>query len=225
MSEDRQGKRRPEREHPPEERSAPGVDAPSSAGGSVPGQEAPSSAGGSAPPRKLFGYLVEFETVDQLVHAARRVRDAGYRNWDAHSPFPVHGLDSAMGIRYTKLPLLILACGLFGMGGALLMQWWMNAVNYRYLISGKPYFSLPANIPIVFELTVLFAAIGAVFGMLAFNRLPQWHHGVFSSPRFARVTTDRFFISVEAKDPKFDEVRTAQFLAGLGGSDVEALEE
>ncbi|MCA9754723.1 MAG: DUF3341 domain-containing protein [Candidatus Eisenbacteria bacterium] len=173
----------------------------------------------------FFGYLVEFDNVDSLIHAAEKVRDAGYTNWDAHTPFPVHGMDRAMGIRYTKLPLVILGGGLTGLGGALLMQWWMNAVNYPYIISGKPFWSIPANIPVMFELTVLFSALTTVFGMLAFNKLPQWRHGVFSSARFARATDDRFFISVEATDPKFDAKKTADFLAGLGGSEVEALED
>lgn len=173
----------------------------------------------------LFGYLVEFETVDQLIFAAEKVRDAGYVHWDAHTPFPVHGMDRAMGIRYSKLPLVILGGGLTGLGGALLMQWWMNAKDYAYIVSGKPLWSIPANIPVAFELTVLFSALTTVFGMLAFNKLPQWRHGVFSSPRFARATDDRFFISVEAKDPRFDAQKTADFLAGLGGTAVEALED
>lgn len=173
----------------------------------------------------FFGYLVEFDNVDNLIRAAEKVRDAGYTHWDAHTPFPVHGMDRAMGIRYTKLPLMILAGGLTGMGVALLMQWWMNAVDYAYIISGKPFWSIPANIPVTFELTVLFSALTTVFGMLAFNKLPQWHHGVFSSARFARATDDKFFISVEAKDPKFDAKKTADFLAGLGGSEVESLED
>lgn len=173
----------------------------------------------------FFGYLVEFENVEAVLAAATKVRDAGYTRWDVHTPFPVHGMDRAMGIRYTKLPLVVLGGGLTGMGIGVLMQWWMNAISYPYIISGKPFFSLPANIPVIFELTVLFSALTAVFGMFGFNQLPQWRHGVFSSERFKRATDDRFFISVEAKDPKFDEKRTADFLAGLGGSQVESLEE
>ncbi len=130
-----------------------------------------------------------------------------------------------MGIPYTKLPIMVLCGGLTGLGVALLMQWWMNAADYPLVISGKPIWSIPANIPVAFELTVLFSALTTVFGMLAFNQLPQWRHGVFSSPRFSRATDDRFFISIEAKDPKFDSHRTANFLATLGGSEVEALEE
>ena len=180
---------------------------------------------GQEPGADFFGYLVEFENVDSVLSAATKVRDAGYTKWDVHTPFPVHGMDRAMGIRYTKLPIVVLCGGLTGMGIGVLMQWWMNAVAYPYIISGKPFFSLPANIPIIFELTILFSALTAVFGMFGFNQLPQWRHGVFSSERFKRATDDRFFISIEAKDPKFDEKRTADFMAGLGGSQVEALEE
>jgi len=173
----------------------------------------------------FFGYLVEFDTVDAVAHAAAKVRDAGYRDWDVHSPFPIHGMDSAMGVQYTKLPLVVLGGGLTGLSVALLMQWWMNAYHYPYVISGKPIWSIPANIPVTFELTVLFSALTAVFGMLAFNQLPQWRHGVFSGSKFKGATDDRFFISIEAKDPKFDSKKTADFLASLGGSEVEALEE
>ncbi len=116
----------------------------------------------------------------------------------------MHGLNDAMGIRTTRLPLVVLGGGLIGGGLALLMQWWMNGVDYKFLISGKPLFGLPANIPIFFELTVLFSALGAFLGMLAFNLLPEYHHPLFSSERFRRATQDRFFISIEARDPKFD---------------------
>ena len=173
----------------------------------------------------FFGYLVEFGTVDEVAHAAAKVRDAGYENWDVHSPFPIHGMDRAMGVKYTKLPLVVLGGGLTGLGVALLMQWWMNAYHYPLVISGKPVWSIPANIPVTFELTILFAALTTVFGMFAFNQLPQWRHGVFSGSNFARATDDRFFISIEAKDPRFDSKKTADFLATLGGSEVEALEE
>lgn len=174
--------------------------------------------------KRLFGYLVEFANVDDLVRAARKVRDAGFRDWDCHTPFPVHGLDRHMGIKYTKLPLFILACGLTGLVGAILLQWWMNAVDYPYLISGKPIWSIPANIPIIFELTVLFSAIGSLVGLLAFNKLPEWNHPTLASERFRRATNDRFFISIEARDPQFHPERTRSFCQSLGGDLVEELE-
>lgn len=172
-------------------------------------------------PVELYGLLVEFEDVDALVGAAEKVRDAGYTRWDAHSPFPVHGLDEAMGIRPTILPYGVLLAGLAGGGGAMLLQWWTNAFDYPLIISGKPFFSVPASIPVAFELTILLAAITAFVGMLALNGLPQPYHPLFASKRFRRVTTDRFFIAIEAADPKFDPAETRKLLASLGGSEPE----
>ncbi len=174
---------------------------------------------------ELFGLLVEFDNVDALVAAAGRVRDAEYTNWDVHSPFPVHGLDDAMGIRATMLPYIVFMAGAAGAAGALLLQWWTNAFDYPLIISGKPLFSLPANIPVTFELTILLGAITAFVGMLALNGLPQLYHPVFCSKRFRRVTTDRFFIAIEASDPAFDEEQTRAFLGSLGGTAVEAIRE
>ena len=172
-----------------------------------------------------WGILAEFTSVEDLLRAAEQVRDAGFRRWDTHTPFPVHGLNDAMGLRQTRLPLFVLGGGLTGAALSLLMQWWMNAVNYKYVISGKPLFSLPANIPIAFELTILFSALGSFLGMLAFNLLPEYHHQLFSSDRFRRATQDRFFISIEARDPKFDTARVRDFLECLGSTHVETLED
>jgi hypothetical protein len=174
---------------------------------------------------KTYGLLAEFATVEDLLKAARECRDAGFRHWDAHTPFPVHGLNDAMGLKMTKLPLFVLGGGLTGGSLALLMQWWMNAHDYRLIISGKPFFSLPANIPVLFELTILLSALGAFLGMLAFNLLPEYSHPLFSSKRFRRATQDRFFISIEARDPKFDAARVRDFLECLGSTHVELVEE
>ena len=175
-------------------------------------------------PRHLAGFLAEFESPADILAAAAKVRDAGYRRWDAHTPFPVHGLDQAMGLRGTKLPWIVMAGGTTGCLFGLALQWWTNAVNYPFLISGKPFWSIPANIPVMFELTVLFSAISAFGSMILMNGFPQWHHPVFSSERFRRATQDRFFLSIEADDPRFDEERTLAFLRGLGGLGVERLE-
>ncbi|MEW6367560.1 MAG: DUF3341 domain-containing protein [Acidobacteriota bacterium] len=180
------------------------------------------SAGG---PKRIRYLLAEFETPEELLSAAERVRDAGYTRWDAHSPFPVHGLDEAMGIKSTVLPWFVLMCGLLGAAGGLGLEWWTNAFDYPYLVSGKPLFSLPANIPVMFELTVLLSAAGALVGMLAFNGLPELYHTLFTSKRFHRATTDRFFISIDAGDPKFDAAGSEAFLRGLGGVEVESLED
>ncbi len=178
-----------------------------------------------AAPKKLWGYVVEFETVQDLLAAAEKVRDAGYRRWDCHTPFPVHGLNDAMGIRPTRLPRVVMGAGATGAVVGLGLQYFTNAVDYPFVVSGKPLFSLPANIPVIFELTVLFSALTAFFGMLVVNGLPQWYHALFAGRRFARVTTDRFCISVEARDPRFDEAATRGLLESLGGSKVERIED
>jgi hypothetical protein len=174
---------------------------------------------------KTYGLMTEFSDVKTLMHAAEKCRDAGFTRWDAHTPFPVHGLDKAMGIRGTRLPFIVLGGGLTGLGLATLMQWWMNAVDYPFLISGKPLFGLPANIPIMFELTVLLSAFAAFFGMWTLNGLPKLYHPLFKSRSFRRATQDRFFIVVEATDPKFQSEKTREFLGQLGGSGVEEITE
>lgn len=173
----------------------------------------------------LYGLLSEFESPSLLVAAVRQVRDAGFKHWDVHTPFPVHGMDEAMGIRGTKLPFIILGGGITGLALGTLMQWWMNAVDYPFQISGKPLFGLPANIPIMFELTVLFSAFAAFFGMWGLNGMPRLYHPLFTNRRFRRATQDRFFIVIEARDPQFDPERTRAFLAGLGGNVVEDVNE
>lgn len=182
---------------------------------------------------RLVGVVAEFEHPDTLVAAAEKLRDAGYTRWDTYTPFPIHGMDQAMGIRYTVLPWLVFAGGLTGTIIAILMQWYMNGsrwaefaigwpfAGYEYPISGKPYFSLPANIPIAFELTVLLAAFTAFFGMLALNRLLQWYNPMFKIERFRRVTDDRFFVSIDANDPKFDASGVVTQLRGLGATAVD----
>ncbi|HOX24699.1 MAG TPA: DUF3341 domain-containing protein [Candidatus Krumholzibacteria bacterium] len=169
----------------------------------------------------LWGLLVEFEDPRRLVAACARVRDAGYRRWDAHTPFPIHGMDEAMGLRGTRLPWIILGGGVTGLGAALLMIWWMNAVDYPFVIAGKPLFGLPAAVPVAFELTVLLSAFAAFFGMWLSNGLPRLHHPLFGSERFRRATSDRFFIVIEAADPQFDRARTRTLLESLGGTVVE----
>ncbi|HEY8748638.1 MAG TPA: DUF3341 domain-containing protein [Tepidisphaeraceae bacterium] len=174
---------------------------------------------------ELVGLLAEFDTVDSVVDAAGAVRKAGFTRWDVHSPFPIHGIDPVMGIRPTVLPWLVLGGGLFGLFGGMWLQWYTNAYDYPVLISGKPAWSLPANIPVIFECTVLIASITAVFGMLALNRLPTLYNPLFKSERFRRVTDDRFFIVVDASDAKFDEQRTGDLLKQAGAIVVERVED
>lgn len=170
---------------------------------------------------ELLGLLAEFNDPESLMEASRKVRDAGYNRWDTHTPFPVHGIDEAMGIKYTILPWIVAACGLTGGTIAISMQYWMNAVDYPFLISGKPLFSIPACIPIMFELSVLLAAFGAFFGMLGLNQLPKLYNPIFKSDAFRRATNDRFFLSMDASDPKFSEIDTGEFVKSLNPNHVE----
>jgi len=171
--------------------------------------------------RPVHGLLTEFDTADRLFTAAEKCRDEGFRHWDVHTPFPVHGMDEAMGIRGTQLPFIVLAGGITGLVLAVLMQWWMNAVDYPFIISGKPLFGLPANVPVIFELTVLFSAFATFFGMWGLNGMPRLHHPLFSSRRFRRASQDRFFIVIEARDPRFQLEETRDFMNSLGGLVVE----
>jgi hypothetical protein len=175
--------------------------------------------------KRLWGLLAEFPTPDALTAAASAVREAGYRKWDAHTPFPVHGLDGAMGVRRTKLPWLVFGAGLTGCLGGLLLQWYTNAFDYKIIISGKPFWSVPASIPVAFELTILLAALTAFFAMMVLNGLPQLHHPVFRSERFRRATNDRFFISLEATDPIFDVEKAEALLREAGSVHVEWIED
>jgi hypothetical protein len=171
-----------------------------------------------------YGILARFSTPADLFHACERVRDAGFTRWDAHTPFPVHGLESAMGLRRSLLPWIVLVMGLTGVAAGFGLQWWVHASAYPLVISGKPYFSWPAFIPITFELGVLFAALGAVFGMLGLNRLPMHYHPLFKSKVFEQATDDAFFISIESWDPRFDPSGTGKLLESLGARNVELLE-
>jgi mono/diheme cytochrome c family protein len=174
---------------------------------------------------RVAGLVAEFASAQSLRRAAAGVRQEGFTHWDVHSPFPIHGMQRVMGFRSTRLPWLVLVGGLAGGTIALLMQWWMNAVDHPHLVSGKPLFSLPANIPITFELIVLVAALAAFGGTMALGRLPQFLHFVFRARRFARVTTDGFFISIAAGDPKFDASTTPQWMESLGATEVEVCYE
>jgi hypothetical protein len=162
----------------------------------------------------------EFETPEQLLAAARKTREAGYKHVDAYTPFPIEGLAEAIGFRWTAVPLLTL---IGGVGGGLTgfgLQYWCSAITYPLNIAGRPLNSWPAFIPVTFELTVLGASIFAVVGMLALNKLPQPFHPVFNVERFAKASTDRFFLVIEARDPKFNLAESSRFLEGLSARTV-----
>jgi len=153
------------------------------------------------------------------------MRDSGYKLYDCHSPFPIHGMNKAMGVNRSNLGYLVGIFALIGFSGALLLQWWTSAIDYPIIISGKPFFSYQAFVPVIFALAVLFSALAVTFGMLIANRLPMLFHPLFSSARFKRFSTDGFFISVESNDPRFDSSRTKAFLESIGGKNIELLSE
>jgi hypothetical protein len=174
---------------------------------------------------RLYGLLAEFPGIDSVIKAAEHLREQGFRRFDVHSPFPIHGIDRAMGVRATRLPWLVFLGGISGTGLGVLLVWFTNAFDYPFLISGKPIFSLQANIPVIFETTVLLAAFVAVIGMLLLNKLPMLYNPLFKHERFRRVTTDGFFVVVRADDPRFDIERTTGILQSLGAVDVEEVED
>lgn len=181
----------------------------------------PQKPAAQPPAGELWGLLAEFATVDALLRAAERVRMEGYTRFDAHAPIPVHGLDEAMGIRMSRIPWIVAAGGATGALAGLLMQWWMNAVDYPIVVGGKPYFGLPGMIPVTFEMTILLAALGAVAALFVANGWPEPYHPLLVPDRFRRATSDRYYVSVEAADPRFDRQRTAMLLGSLDATTVE----
>ncbi len=172
---------------------------------------------------RLYGVLAEFPNPGALLHAAEAAREAGYRRYDTYSPFPIHGMDRAMGLGNSQVGYFTLIGGLTGLAIGTWLQWWTSAVDYPLNISGKPFFAWWSSIPIMFELTVLFAAFGALAGMLALNGLPRPYNPLFYSDRFRRASDDGFFLHVAAADGQFDRERTAQMLEKAGATHVEAV--
>lgn len=172
-----------------------------------------------------WGIVAEFDSARAIYQAAEKTTAHGYTRVDAHTPFPVHGLDKALKQGPSPLGWLVLCGGITGICLAQLMMWWMNGVDYVIWVSGKTPYAWETTIPITFELMVLLAGITAVFGMFGLNKLPRLHHPIFSHKTFWRVTDDRFFLSIEATDPKFDSVQTVRFLESLGGKNVAVVED
>ncbi len=174
---------------------------------------------------RLYGLMAEFDNSDDLLSAAEGAHSAGYRQMDAYSPMPIHGLAGALGFRKSKLPLLVLLGGITGAVCGYGLQYYTSVIDYPINIGGRPLHSWPAFIPVTFELTILFAAFAAVFGMLALNGLPMPYHPVFNLESFKRATRDRFFLCIETKDEQFDLEETRAFLLGRKPIEVSEVEE
>ena len=174
------------------------------------------------PPRKVHALGAEFPSAGALFRAAEKVRDAGFKRWDVHSPFPIHGMDKAMGMGKSWLSAPVLIGGTSGLLFAMLLTLAPSTILYPLNVDGKPvtFFTIPAYFPIMFELTVLFSAFTTVFALLIFSQLPKWYHPLFNWERFARVSNDGFFLVIETRDAKFSESKTREFLETIGGQHV-----
>jgi hypothetical protein len=179
----------------------------------------------AAAPPDVYGVLGEFPSADQLVEAARLAHEAGYRRMDAYSPFPVHGLAEALGARATRLSFVVLLGGITGGVLGYLLQYYCVVVSYPLNIGGRPYHTWPSFIPITFEMTILGAALAAVFGMLALNGLPRPHHPLFAIPEFNQASHSRFFLCLEARDPHFELDRSQEFLTHAGATYITIVEQ
>ena len=168
----------------------------------------------------IYGLLAEFETPTQVVVAARKAHGEGYRRMDAYSPFPVAGLAEAVGFKHNRVALVCLVGGLCGLATAYLLQYWINTIAYPLNIGGRPFHSWPSFIVVTFELTILFGGLSAAIGMLVMNGLPLPYHPIFNVPGFSAVTRDKFFLCIEAADPRFDRERTFAFLSSLEPSAI-----
>ncbi|EEF61932.1 DUF3341 domain-containing protein [Pedosphaera parvula] len=174
---------------------------------------------------KVYGIIAEFETPAAIMHAAEKVRDTGFRKWDVFTPFPIHGMDHAMGIKNSKVGWFSFFGGVTGYTTGMLMIWWMNAVDYPIIVGGKPMFSPFSAFPPSYELTILLGAFGALGGMMFLNRLPRLYHPLLKNRRFALVTHDRYFLVIETSDPKYSETETRKLLESFDSKHIELVEE
>ena len=174
---------------------------------------------------QTYGIIAEFETPAAIMHAAEKVRDSGFRKWDVFTPFPVHGMDKAMGLKNSRVGWFAFISGVTGYTCGMLMIWWMNAVDYAIVIGGKPMFSPFGAFPPCYELTILLGSFGSLLGMLFLNRLPRLHHPLLKHRRFALASHDRFFLVIETGDPKYSESETRKLLESVGSTRIELVEE
>ncbi|KAB2661197.1 MAG: DUF3341 domain-containing protein [Verrucomicrobia bacterium] len=174
---------------------------------------------------KPYALLAEFETPADVMQAARAVRIAGFRRWDVHTPFPIHGMDGAMGIKNSKVGYFSFVGGVIGLTIGMSMIWFMNKYDYPIIVGGKPLFSPLFAFPVSYELTILLASFGTLLGMCFLNRLPKLYNPIFKSQRFARASDDRFFVVIEASDPKFSATETRKLLENLGSKSIELVED
>lgn len=172
-----------------------------------------------------YGMLAEYATPADLMHAAQKIRDAGFRRWDVFSPFPIHGMNQAMGLKNSKVGWFGFIGGVTGYATGMIMIWWMNAVDYPIAVGGKPMFSPFGAFPPSYELTILFTAFGSIFGMLLLNRLPKLYNPLFKNERFRRATHDGYFMVIETTDPKYSETETRQLLESTGSRHIEIVED
>lgn len=175
----------------------------------------------------VYGIAAQFRNVRELYHAAEKIRDAGYRKWDVFSPFPIHGMDDAMGLGKSWLSALVLAGGTSGFLIAFFLAYYSSVIDYPLIVDGKPvnFFTVPAFFPIMFELTILLSAFSAVGGMLLLNGLPRLNHPMFNWERFKKVTEDGFFVVIEAVDPQYNEESVEDFLESLGATNLTVVHE
>jgi hypothetical protein len=172
-----------------------------------------------------YAVMAEFETPADLMHAAEKVRDSGYKRWDVFSPFPIHGMDEAMGLKNSPVGYFSFCCGVIGFTTGMVMIWWMNAVDYPILIGGKPMFSPFGAFPPSYELTILLGSFGTLGGMLFLNRLPRLHHPLHKNERFKKATHDKYFLVIESSDPKYSETEIRKLLESVGSRHIEVVEE
>jgi len=172
----------------------------------------------------LYGLVAEFDDPQDLLRAVEATREAGFRKMEAYTPFPIHGMAEALDFEDFRVPWLIFLAGCAGAVTGLALETYTSVIDYPWNVGGKPFFSWPQFIPVIFELTILFAAGAAVLGMLGLNGLPRLHHPIFNAPRFDRASQDRFFLCIEARDGMFDRERTEDFLLNLGPQRVSEVE-